>query len=49
MIRLSDDLLYSRSVNFKEAKADWMLITNAERFLALDNAKAAREVIITIA
>jgi hypothetical protein len=48
-MRLSDNPPYSRLVDFKEAKADWMLTTNAERFLALDNAKAVREVIITIA
>jgi hypothetical protein len=48
-MRLSDDPPYSRSVDFKEAKADWMLTTNAKRFLALDNAKAVGEVIITMA
>jgi hypothetical protein len=48
-MRLSNDPPYSRSVDFREAKADWMLTTNVERFLAPDNAKAAGEVIITIA
>jgi hypothetical protein len=48
-MRPSDDPPYSRSVDFREAKADWMLTTNAERFLAPDNAKAAGEVIITMA
>jgi hypothetical protein len=48
-MRLSDDLPCSRLVDFREAKADWMLTTTAERFLALDSTKAVGEVTMTMA
>jgi hypothetical protein len=48
-MRPSDDPPCGRSVDYREAKADWMLTTTAERFLASDNAKAVGEVTMTMA
>ena len=46
MIRPSNDLAYKGLVDHKKVKANWVLTTTIERFLALDNVKAVLEVTI---
>ena len=45
-MRLSDDPTYKGLVDHKKVKANWVLTTTIERFLALDNVKAVLEVTI---
>ena len=46
-MRPSDDPAYKGLADHKKVKANWVLTTTAERFLALDNVKAVLEVTIT--
>ncbi len=48
-MRPRDDPPCGRSVDCRDAKANWVLTITAERFLASDSAKAVGEVIMTMA